>query len=43
MPAGVRAALREVVRIYGKQSIDEAAQYVATMEREGRLIEECWS
>ncbi|CAL1697805.1 unnamed protein product [Somion occarium] len=43
MPAGVKAAIRDAIREYGGKSEDEAAEYVATMEREGRLIEDCWS
>lgn len=43
MPAGVRAAVREAVVKYGGKSEEDAADYVAAMEREGRLIEDCWS
>ncbi|TCD66631.1 NAPDH-dependent diflavin reductase [Steccherinum ochraceum] len=43
MPAGVRAAVREAVVKYGGKTEEDAADYVAAMEREGRLIEDCWS
>jgi len=43
MPAAVRAAVREAVVKYGGKTEDEAAEYVAGMERDGRLIEDCWS
>ncbi|GBE87307.1 NADPH-dependent diflavin oxidoreductase 1 [Sparassis crispa] len=43
MPAGVRGALRDVVRMEGGKGEEEAREYVGAMEREGRLIEECWS
>ncbi|KAH7888220.1 hypothetical protein F5I97DRAFT_1806465 [Phlebopus sp. FC_14] len=43
MPAAVRDAVREAVEKCGQRSHEDAIQYVSTMEREGRLIEECWS
>ena len=43
MPAGVRAALVEIAREEGKMGEDEARAYVAQMEKEERLFEECWS
>ncbi|KAI0295109.1 riboflavin synthase domain-like protein [Multifurca ochricompacta] len=43
MPAGVRAALVEVAQEEGKLGEDEARGYIARMEKEGRLFEECWS
>lgn len=43
MPAGVKAAIREAIRIHGEKTEEEAKDYVAGMEKEGRLIEDCWS
>lgn len=43
MPAGVKAALRDVLKSAGRKTEVEAEAYVADMERQGRLIEECWS
>ncbi|KAI0052732.1 riboflavin synthase domain-like protein [Auriscalpium vulgare] len=43
MPAGVRRSLEYVARQEGNMGEDEAQAYVANMEREGRLMEECWS
>ncbi|KAH8996771.1 riboflavin synthase domain-like protein [Lactarius akahatsu] len=43
MPAGVRAALVEIARDEGKMGEEEARAYVARMEKEERLFEECWS
>ncbi|KAH9177529.1 riboflavin synthase domain-like protein [Lactarius sanguifluus] len=43
MPAGVRAALVEIAQEEGKMGEEEARAYVARMEKEERLFEECWS
>ena len=43
MPAAVRAAIAHAMRTEGGRTEEEAKEYVAGMEREGRLIEECWS
>lgn len=43
MPAGVRAALAEIAREEGNMGEEEALAYVARMEKEERLFEECWS
>jgi len=43
MPAAVREAVRDAVETVGGLSKADAAEYVAAMERDGRLIEECWS
>ncbi|KAH7924413.1 riboflavin synthase domain-like protein [Leucogyrophana mollusca] len=43
MPAAVRAAVEDAVEKFGGKSRGEAVEYVAAMERGGRLIEECWS
>ena len=43
MPAAVREAVREAVEEFGEMSTEDAAVFVSLMEREGRLVEECWS
>ena len=43
MPAAVRAAIAYAVQVHGGRTEAEAKEYVAQMEREGRLLEECWS
>ncbi|EIW74789.1 riboflavin synthase domain-like protein [Coniophora puteana RWD-64-598 SS2] len=43
MPAAVRTVLREVAERGGEMSAEDAAEYVSVMERDGRLVEECWS
>ncbi|KAI0705984.1 riboflavin synthase domain-like protein [Cerioporus squamosus] len=43
MPAAVRAAIAHAVQTVGGREEEEAIEYVANMEREGRLVEECWS
>lgn len=43
MPAAVRDAVGEAVAECGGMSIQDAAAFVSVMEREGRVIEECWS
>lgn len=43
MPSAVREAVREAVEEFGGMSAKHAAAFVSVMEREGRIIEECWS
>jgi sulfite reductase alpha subunit-like flavoprotein len=43
MPAGVKQAIRGAAQKYGGKTEDEARDFVIKMEKEGRLIEECWS
>jgi len=43
MPAGVRAALVDIAREEGEMGEEEAHAYVARLESEERLFEECWS
>jgi len=43
MPAAVREAVKEAVEEFGDMSAKDAANFVSVMEREGRIIEECWS
>ena len=43
MPAAVKDAIRFAVEKYGGHKPDAAIEFVNAMERDGRLIEECWS
>ena len=43
MPAGVRAALVDIAQEEGEMGEKEARAYVARLESEERLFEECWS
>ncbi|KIJ64288.1 hypothetical protein HYDPIDRAFT_133001 [Hydnomerulius pinastri MD-312] len=43
MPVAVREAVTEAVEGFGQRSREDAINYVSVMERDGRLIEECWS
>ncbi|KAF8506798.1 riboflavin synthase domain-like protein [Russula emetica] len=43
MPAGVRAALVDIAQEEGEMGEEEARAYVARLEGEERLFEECWS
>ncbi|KAL1759766.1 hypothetical protein FB107DRAFT_204590 [Schizophyllum commune] len=43
MPAAVRGALAHAAETYGDLSAEAAKAYVEKMERDGRLVEECWS
>ena len=43
MPAGVRAALVDIAREEGEMEEEEARAYIARLEREEKLFEECWS
>ncbi|KAI0363943.1 riboflavin synthase domain-like protein [Pilatotrama ljubarskyi] len=43
MPAAVRAAIRHALQSEGGMTEEDAKEYVVKMEKEGRLIEECWS
>ena len=43
MPAGVRGAIVEAARTHGGMDDEAAKAFVGRMEREGRLMEECWS
>ncbi|EGO02944.1 hypothetical protein SERLA73DRAFT_102999 [Serpula lacrymans var. lacrymans S7.3] len=43
MPAAVRAALKEIIKTHGGKTEEATVEILAGMEREGRLIEECWS
>ena len=42
MPAGVKAAIQDAAKIHGSKTDEEAAEFIAMLEREGRLIEDCW-
>ncbi|KIK11297.1 hypothetical protein PISMIDRAFT_122941 [Pisolithus microcarpus 441] len=43
MPAAVRRAISSIAEDCGKMLKEDALKFVNEMEREGRLIEECWS
>ena len=43
MPAAVRGALAYAAETHGGFSAEAAKAYVEKMERDGRLVEECWS
>lgn len=43
MPAAVKEAISAAVETHGQKTPDDAREFVATMEREGRLVEESWS
>jgi sulfite reductase alpha subunit-like flavoprotein len=43
MPAAVKEAIRFAVEKHGATTPDEAREYVSAMERDRRLVEECWS
>jgi sulfite reductase alpha subunit-like flavoprotein len=43
MPAGVRAALVQIAQEEGEMGEKEARDYIARMEKEERLYEDCWS
>lgn len=43
MPTAVKQAVSDAAEKYGAKTPDEAKAFLVTMEKEGRLIEECWS
>jgi sulfite reductase alpha subunit-like flavoprotein len=43
MPLAVKAAIQNAAEKFGGKTEEEARVWVAALEREGRLIEECWS
>ncbi|KAI0819807.1 riboflavin synthase domain-like protein, partial [Trametes gibbosa] len=43
MPAAVRAAIQHALVSEGGMSVHGAQDFVVKMEKDGRLIEECWS
>lgn len=43
MPAAVREAIQYALVSEGRMLEEDAKEYVVRMEKEGRLIEECWS
>ncbi|KAG2005800.1 NADPH-ferrihemoprotein reductase [Coprinopsis cinerea AmutBmut pab1-1] len=43
MPIAVKDAIAQAVQKYGGRSESEAKEYVESMVKDGRLIEECWS
>lgn len=42
MPAGVRIVIQEAIVKHGGKGEEEAKEFVNQMEREGRLVEDCW-
>lgn len=43
MPAAVRAAIQEALVRHRGMAEEEAKEYVSRMERQGRLVEDCWA
>ncbi|EED81903.1 predicted protein [Postia placenta Mad-698-R] len=43
MPAGVKAAIMHAAQTEGAKTKEQAQDFVWMLEREGRLVEECWS
>jgi hypothetical protein len=43
MPVAVKDAIRHAVEKEGGKTVDEAREFVAAMERDQKMIEECWS
>jgi len=43
MPMDVRAAIKNAAVKIGNMSEEEAADFLGSMERSGRLVEETWS
>jgi len=43
MPMAVKAAIKTAAITIGNKSDEEAADFLCSMERSGRLIEETWS
>ncbi|KAI0682536.1 riboflavin synthase domain-like protein [Cytidiella melzeri] len=43
MPAGVRAVIQDIAVQYSGKTQEQAREFVARMEREGRLVEDCWA
>ena len=42
MPTAVKAAVQFALQKYGQMSEQEAEEFIAVMEREGKLVEDCW-
>ena len=42
MPAAVKGAIQEALVSHGGQTEAEAQEVLTSMEREGRLVEDCW-
>lgn len=43
MPESVRKAVADAAVRYGGLDAEDAGEWVRNLEREGRLLEECWS
>lgn len=42
MPAAVKDAIQGALQKYGQKTEQEAEEFIAVMEREGKLVEDCW-
>lgn len=42
MPAAVKAAIQGALEKFGQKTEAEAKEFIANMEREGKLVEDCW-
>jgi sulfite reductase alpha subunit-like flavoprotein len=43
MPAAVKEAIEFAAEKHGGLSVEEAKEYLHSVTKQGRLIEECWS
>ncbi|TDL14869.1 riboflavin synthase domain-like protein [Rickenella mellea] len=43
MPLAVKGAIENAAQVVGGQSEEQAKEYLRILQREGRLVEECWS
>jgi sulfite reductase alpha subunit-like flavoprotein len=43
MPLGVKGAIKNAAIREGGMTEEDADKWIAELEREGRLVEECWS
>jgi len=43
MPLGVKGAIKNAAIKEGGMTEEDADKWIAKLEREGRLVEECWS
>lgn len=43
MPLAVKAAIKAAIQQNNKKTDEESQEHIVQMERDGRLLEECWS
>lgn len=43
MPLAVKAAVQNAVEREGGRAEEDAKEFIRTLEKDGRLLEECWS